>query len=102
MSENKIVPEIDILLHEPARLRVLVLLAALGRADFMYLLRQSGMSKGNLSVQMTRLEKGGIVSVEKSLVDGRPRTTFALTSAGKKALGQYKRAMEEILAALPD
>jgi len=102
MAEGQIVPEIDVLVHEPARLRVLVLLAALGRADFMYLLRQSGMSKGNLSVQMTRLEEGGIVSAEKSLVDGRPRTTFALTSAGCKALGQYKRAMGEILAVLPD
>ncbi|MBT4496847.1 MAG: transcriptional regulator [Gemmatimonadetes bacterium] len=102
MTEGQIVPEIDVLLHEPARLRVLVLLAALGRADFMYLLRQSGMSKGNLSVQMTRLEEGGIVSAEKSLVDGRPRTTFALTSAGRKALGKYKQAMGEILAVLPD
>lgn len=101
MNELK-VPDIDAFLHEPARLRVLMFLAVLQKADFMYLLRESGMSKGNLSVQMGKLEEAGIVDVGKSLANGRPRTSFALTKKGRTALGHYKRTMQDILDALPD
>ncbi|HJP29657.1 MAG: transcriptional regulator [Candidatus Latescibacteria bacterium] len=96
------VPDIDTLLHEPVRLRLLTFLSMLERADFMYLLRQSGVSKGNLSVQMAKLEEAGIVSVDKELVDGRPRTTYSLSAKGRKALSQYKRTMQEVLSKLPD
>ncbi len=96
------VPDIDTLLHEPVRLRLLTFLSMLERADFMYLLRQSGVSKGNLSVQMAKLEEAGIVSVDKELVDGRPRTTYSLAAKGRKALSQYKRTMQEVLSKLPD
>ena len=65
------IPEIDGFIHEAARLRVLALLSVLGRADFMYVLRQSGLSRGNLSVQMQKLEEADIVSVTKELADGR-------------------------------
>ncbi|MBT6150203.1 MAG: transcriptional regulator [Gemmatimonadetes bacterium] len=99
---DPIVPDIDSLIHEPARLRLLVLLSVLERADFMYLLKQSGMSRGNLSVQMVKLEEAGIVSMDKSLVNSRPRTTYSLSPKGRKALGQYKRNMSEVLRVLPD
>ena len=101
MSDPKI-PEIDSFLHEPARLRLLIYLSVLEAADFMYLLRQSGMSRGNLSVQMTKLEEAGIVTVDKSLVNNRPRTTYSLSVEGRKALGRYKQAMEDVLRSLPD
>jgi DNA-binding HxlR family transcriptional regulator len=93
--------DIDGLIHEPARLRVLALLSVVGRADFMYVLRQSGMSRGNLSVQMTKLEDAKIVSVKKELVEGRPRTTYALTPKGRSALQAYKQTMAQILDVLP-
>ena len=95
------IPEIDGFIHEAARLRVLALLSVLGRADFMYVLRQSGLSRGNLSVQMQKLEEADIVSVTKELADGRPRTTYALTTNGRKALRAYKKAVSEILNVLP-
>jgi DNA-binding transcriptional ArsR family regulator len=96
-----IIPEIDAFLHEPARLRVLAFLAMVDAADFMYLLRQTGLSRGNLSVQMSKLEEAGLVDATKREVDGRLRTTFALTSKGVGALRGYRSTMEEILAALP-
>lgn len=102
MATDFTVPKIDAFLHEPVRLRLLTLLSLIGRADFMYLLRQSDVTKGNLSVQMAKLVEGGIVTVDKSLVNSRPRTTFALTVQGRKALRQYKQTMGEILAVLPD
>jgi DNA-binding MarR family transcriptional regulator len=96
------VPDIDGFLHEPARLRVLVFLAMVDAADFMYLLRQTGLSRGNLSVQTSRLEAAGLIEASKREVDGRLRTTFSLTEEGLDALRRYKAKMEEILAAIPD
>ena len=102
MGSDLSVPEIDTFLHEPARLRLLVFLSQLKRADFMYLLRQSGLSKGNLSVQMGKLGEAALISVDRNFVDNRPRTTYALTKRGREALRNYKRTMERVLAALPD
>lgn len=97
-----LIPEVDGFLHEPARLRVLVFLAMVDAADFMYLLRQTGLSRGNLSVQMGRLEENGMVRASKREVDGRLRTTFALTDGGLAALRDYKATMRQILGAIPD
>lgn len=68
MSREPAVPEIDRSIHEPARLRLLAFLSVLARADRVCLLRESGISKGNLSVQMTKLTDPGFVKVEKSCV----------------------------------
>lgn len=97
-----VIPEVDGFLHEPARLRVLAFLAMVDAADFMYLLRQTGLSRGNLSVQMSRLAEAGAVRSSKREVDGRLRTAFTLTSAGLAALREYKATMRQILAAIPD
>ena len=102
MRPDLAVPEIDGFIHEPARLRLLIFLSLLERADFVYLLRQSGLSKGNLSVQMSKLSEAGLVDVDKRFVDKRPRTTYRLTQTGRRKLGQYKRTLTELLSALPD
>lgn len=96
------VPTVDALVHEPVRLRLLTFLAILDRADFVFLLQNTGISKGNLSVQMRRLADAGLVEVEKAFVDNRPRTTYALTRAGRGALREYKASMGTILESLPD
>jgi DNA-binding HxlR family transcriptional regulator len=95
-------PEIDTRVHEPARLRVLALLAIVDRADFMYLLRHTGLSKGNLSVQTSNLAEAGLVSVEKEFVGKRPRTSYSLTRRGREALRAYRHVMTGILGSLPD
>jgi len=92
----------DRLLHEPARLRLLANLAVVRRADFTWLLQQTGLTRGNLSVQMGRLAEAGLVTVEKMFRDNRPRTLYELTTKGKDALREYKKNMHKILAALPD
>ena len=86
-------PPIDDLLHEPARLRLLV---------FLSVVKLSGMSKGNLSVQMNKLGDAKMVRIDKSFQGKRPRTMYELTAQGKKALRAYKKSMKSILAALPD
>lgn len=95
-------PPIDDLLHEPARLRLMVFLSVVKRTDFTYLLKLTAMSKGNLSVQMNRLGDAGLVQIEKTFEGKRPRTIYQLTQQGRKALRAYKKNMTEILAALPD
>lgn len=102
MPPGPTVPEVDVLLHEPARLRVLALLAMVERADFMYLLRKTGLSRGNLSVQMSKLEAAGIVHLERELVNRRPRTTYFLSGAGLDALRDYKRTLLSLLEPFPD
>ena len=101
-SDGIELPPIDELLHEPARLRLLVLLSVVKRADFTYLLNLSGMSKGNLSVQMNKLGDAEMVRIDKSFQGNRPRTMYELTTQGRKALRTYKKNMKMILAALPD
>ena len=101
MTRGPAVPEIDAFIHEPARLRLLVYLSILERADFTFLLRESGLSRGNLSVQMTKLSEAGFVVVEKNLVDNRPRTTYSLTNEGRRSLREYKRTLGDLLSALP-
>jgi|TARA_Y100000310_G_C20697901_1_gene827058 DNA-binding MarR family transcriptional regulator len=96
------VPKVDGLIHEPARLRLLAFLCVLDRADFAFLLRQSGMTRGNMSAQMTRLSDAGLVAVEKAFVDNRPRTTYSLTKKGREALTEYKRTMAALLDSFPD
>ncbi len=91
----------DPLVHEPARLRVLVLLAMVDSADFMFVLRQTQLSRGNLSVQMSRLEDAGLVVATKSVVGSRVRTSYALSPAGLAALREYRRTMLDLLASLP-
>ena len=94
-------PEIDTFVHEPARLRLLVFLAMLERADFVYLVTHSGLSRGNLSVQMSKLAEAGYVAIDKSFANNRPHTLYRLTDAGREALRAYRRDMTTILSALP-
>ena len=104
MSSKPVIPDVDPdrLLHEPARLRLLANLAVVKKADFTWLLQQTGLSRGNLSVQMTKLADAGLVSIEKMFRDNRPRTLFELTEKGMGALREYKKNMNKILQALPD
>lgn len=102
MSRAPVLPSLDPLVHEPARLRLLVLLAMVESADFMFLLRQAEMSRGNLSVQMSRLEDAGLVLSTKDVVGGRVRTSYALSPAGRRALEAYRAAMLDLLSAVPD
>lgn len=95
------IPAVDELLHEPARLKLLAILSVVKRADFTYLLRISGLSKGNLSVQMSRLADAGLVEIEKSFQGNRPRTMYQLTGTGRQALRAYKKNMLALLEALP-
>lgn len=92
------IPEIDRLIHEPARLAILTVLGACERADFLFLARATGLTRGNLSVQLTRLEEGGVIEIEKTIHRNRTLTTAALTRDGRRALDSYWQSMEALRA----
>lgn len=89
-------PELDRLIHEPARLSILTVLSACDSADFLFLQSATGLSKGNLSVQISRLEESHMVYVEKRIKRKKTLTTIFLTRAGRKAIAQYWQTMDQI------
>lgn len=89
--------ELDRVIHEPARLQIVALLSAVEAADFLWLLRESGLTKGNLSSHLARLEEAGYVAVEKTFRGKIPLTLLHLTEAGRTAFAGYKRAMKAVL-----
>ncbi len=94
--------EIDRLVHEPARLAIMALLYVLESADFTFLMNQTGLSWGNLSTHMSKLEEAGYIEVEKSFKGKRPNTNLRLTPAGRRAFKQYREKLTHILEKLPD
>lgn len=92
--------DIDRVVHEPGRLLILAVLRAVERADFLFLLEQTGLTKGNLSSHMRKLEAVGYVDVEKTYVDRIPRTLYRLTDRGAAAIAEYRAQMERMLASL--
>ena len=93
---------LDRLVHEPARLAVLATLSFVERADATFLQQQCGLTWGNLSSHVTKLEEAGYVSVEKTFVERRPKTLLALTKAGRAALLAYREQMKPFVDGLPE
>jgi DNA-binding MarR family transcriptional regulator len=88
---------VDRLVHEPGRLMIMRCLYLVEQADFVFLMRQTGMTQGNLSSHLNKLETGGYVEVEKTFRGKRPRTMLRPTEAGRAALEEYRRLMGQLL-----
>jgi DNA-binding MarR family transcriptional regulator len=93
--------EIDRVIHEPARLMIVAYLYVVESADFTFLMRQTGLTWGNLSSHMSKLEEAGYVNVDKAFVERKPRTMLRLTDAGRAALREYRKRMEQVLGDIP-
>jgi DNA-binding transcriptional ArsR family regulator len=89
--------EVDKIIHEPARLAVLTILDAVESADFLYLQKATQLTKGNLSVHLTKLEDAGLLEIQKSFQGKIPRTLCRLTLKGKDSFEAYKVQMKGIL-----
>ncbi|MGB9465646.1 MAG: transcriptional regulator [Candidatus Acidiferrum sp.] len=95
-DDNPPLPEVNRLIHEPARLAILTILSTCKSADFLFLQSATGLSKGNLSVQISRLEGAGLVEVEKSLRRKKTLTTISLNRRGRNEIARYWLTMEKI------
>ena len=94
--------DMDRLIHEPARLRLVALLYVIESADFTFIMTQTGMSWGNLSSHMSKLEEAGYLEVEKTFKGKRPNTMLKLTEKGRQALQAYRQQMKSLLDELPE
>lgn len=88
---------LDPVLHNQLRLAIVSLLVGVDQADFNFLLEKTGATRGNLSVQITKLKEAGYITVKKSFKDNYPNTTCTLSAKGIKAFEVYVRAIKGYL-----
>lgn len=93
---------VDRLIHEPARFSIMANLYVVQSADCLFLQRQTGLTWGNLSSHLARLEEAGYIEVEKEFVGKKPHTMLHLTGAGRTAFDDYRESMKRILGNLPE
>jgi len=91
------VTELDRLIHEPARLLIVTILSTVASADFLFLQRETGLTKGNLSAHLSRLEEAGYVKIEKTFKGKLPLTVCKLTASGQKALKAYREQLLDFM-----
>lgn len=96
-----VVSGVDRVLHEPARLLLAALLYPVEDADFVFLLRESGLSKGNLASHLTKLEEAGYLVVTKGYQGRVPHTDYKLSASGRGAFRAYRDQMRRTLGKLP-
>ena len=90
--------EIDRLIHEPARLRIVATLYVVDEADFVYLAQQTGLTAGNMNSHMARLVSADYVAADKTFAANRPRTVYRLTEEGRTAILHYRQHVGNLLA----
>jgi DNA-binding MarR family transcriptional regulator len=100
MGRKNDMPELDRLIHEPVRLRIMSVLTQVDKADFNFMLTALGVTKGNLSCHMDRLEQAGYINVTKGFNGKIPHTAYQPTRKGRAALKAYWKHLDEIRAGL--
>lgn len=96
-----VVAGIDRVIHEPTRYRIIAHLYVVESMDFLFLIRQTGLTFGNLSSHMSKLEKTGYVDVKKEFRGKKPHTMLKLTKKGRKAFDEYRQNMKQVIEELP-
>jgi DNA-binding transcriptional ArsR family regulator len=91
MNEQiRAIAELDRVIHEPGRMMIIALLAAVEECEFLFLLRETELNKGNLSSHLTKLEEAGYVEVRKTFRGKVPQTLLRLTASGRAAFDAYR------------
>jgi DNA-binding MarR family transcriptional regulator len=86
---------IDKLIHEPARLNIMAHLYVVESADFLFMMRQTGLTFGNLSAHMSKLEKAEYIEIIKEFIGKKPHTMLKLTEKGRQAFDEYRKKMKQ-------
>ena len=94
--------DIDRMIHEPARFMIMAFLYVVESADFLFIERQTGLTRGNLSSHMSKLEAAGYVEITKEFIDKIPRTLLRLTRKGREAFRVYRDGMKHLFDKLPE
>jgi DNA-binding transcriptional ArsR family regulator len=91
------VEDVDRIIHEPARLTIMALLSGAEEADFIFLMRETGLTKGNLSSHLGKLEDAAYIEIEKKFRGKIPLTVLRITPKGRAALRTYRKQMNGLL-----
>ena len=86
---------VDKVIHEPARLNIMAYLYVIDSADFLFMMRQTGLTFGNLSAHMSKLEEAGYIEIIKEFVGKKPHTMLKLTEKGRRAFDDYRKKMKQ-------
>ena len=102
MTENRqpdlnLEMDIDRVIHEPARLKIMAFLSVLESADFTFLVSRLSLTMGNLSAHLSKLQEAGYINVEKGYKGNRPQTLISLTEEGRGAFQRYRNQMLQLL-----
>ena len=90
------IAQLDKLIHEPARLAILTALSACESADFTFLRNLTGLSDGNLSIQVGKLEEAGLVNIHKQFIERKPSTKISISEKGMQTVALYWSQLGEI------
>jgi len=85
------------LIHQPSRLQIMALLYVIEEADMLYLKKKTGMTWGNLSSHLSKLEEVAYVEIMKSVENKKMRTTITLTDKGKSEYDSYRESILELV-----
>ena len=91
------IAKLDRMIHDLARLMIMTFLYVVDSADFTFTMHQTGLSRGNLSTHMSKLEEAQYLTVKKEFVNKRPLTLLKLTSKGRDAFRRYSETMQQVL-----
>ena len=94
--------DVNRVIHEPARLIIVTILYTAASADFLFLLRETGLTKGNLGSHLARLEEAGYVNIEKTYRGKIPQTICSLTDEGRTAFREYRERVRRAVDSLPE
>ncbi len=95
VSDIQHLSSIDKVIHEPARLSIMTRLYVVESADFLFMMRQTGLTFGNLSAHMSKLEEAGYIDIIKEFVGKKPHTMLKLTKKGRRAFDDYRKKMTQ-------
>jgi DNA-binding MarR family transcriptional regulator len=101
-NDDADIQDIDRLIHEPSRLTIMANLYVVQSADFLFLQHQTGMTPGNLSAHLSKLEDAGYVEVTKEFLERKPHTALALTKKGRGAFKEYRKKVKQFVEKLPE
>ncbi len=87
---------LDRLVHEPGRLAILTVLSSISSADFTFLQQVTGLTKGNLSSHLAKLEDAGLLTIEKRFVRKKSHTTASLTKVGRQRIEAHWRRLDKL------
>ena len=101
-SDSHPLADLDQIVHASARLMVLTHLYVVESADYVFLKNQTGLSWGNLSTHLNKLESAGYISIEKGYQGKKPHTKVRLTDGGRQAFREYRSKIQQVLTSLPE